>query len=189
MFGKNFPKFTLGGGGGIGNVTSPDELLIDTNLVHPIFRWNNETTGGYGGLWWEHLPTKSKVVYWTFGLETLNDSTAGQTTSYQAFSAIMNWFHETSSSPEIAENIIPKSIKLFDNYPNPFNPTTAIKFSLPTASEVKLIVRDLLGREIAILVNGKLNAGEHKINFDATNLSTGIYLYTLEFSGKQITKR
>lgn len=189
MFGKNFPKFTLGGGGGIGNVTSPDELLIDTNLVHPIFRWNNETTGGYGGLWWEHLPTKSKVVYWTFGLETLNDSTAGQTTSYQAFSAIMNWFHETSSSPEIAENIIPKSIKLFDNYPNPFNPTTAIKFSLPTASEVKLIVRDLLGREIAILVNGKLNAGEHKINFDATNLSTGIYLYTLEFSGKQITKK
>ena len=70
-------------------------------------------------------------------------------------------------------------------YPNPFNPTTQILFSIPESGSVQLTVHDILGREVAILVNGILPAGEHQATFDATNLSSGIYLYRLQ-AGNQI---
>ena len=69
---------------------------------------------------------------------------------------------------------------LGQNYPNPFNPTTTIEFALPQSNNVRLIVYDLLGRVVAELVNGELNAGYHKINFNASNLSSGIYFYSLK---------
>lgn len=70
-------------------------------------------------------------------------------------------------------------------YPNPFNPTTQIRFSIPESGSVQLTVHDILGREVAILVNGTFPAGEHQTTFDATNLSSGVYLYRLQ-AGNQI---
>lgn len=66
------------------------------------------------------------------------------------------------------------------NYPNPFNPTTTLKFILPAASDVTLRVYDILGREVATLVNDRLEAGEHKVSFDASRLASGVYLYQLQ---------
>lgn len=66
------------------------------------------------------------------------------------------------------------------NYPNPFNPTTTIEFALPHNSNVKLVVYDILGRSVANLVNGSLTAGYHKVNFNAANLSSGVYFYRIE---------
>jgi len=71
------------------------------------------------------------------------------------------------------------SFVLEQNYPNPFNPSTQIRFSIPEVTNVKLIVSDALGREIALLVDGKLNAGDYKIDFDADGISSGIYICTL----------
>lgn len=76
---------------------------------------------------------------------------------------------------------LPNSYSLTQNYPNPFNPSTRINFSLPVEENVSLKIYDILGREIRTLVNNELtSAGEYSINFDATDLPSGIYLYRLQ---------
>jgi len=71
---------------------------------------------------------------------------------------------------------------LEQNYPNPFNPTTTIQFSVPKQSFVTLRIYDILGKNIMKLVDDELQPGEYKINFDADNLSSGIYFYQLNSS-------
>ena len=92
-------------------------------------------------------------------------------------------------SPEIIgiENntvSIPKDYSLYQNYPNPFNPSTKIKFDLPNSSNVKLYVYDMLGREVAKLVDSKLDAGSYSYNWDASSYSSGIYFYRIETSSQ-----
>lgn len=77
----------------------------------------------------------------------------------------------------------PTEFAMEQNYPNPFNPTTNINFSLATDSKVSLKVFNVLGQEVASLVNGSLAAGKHTINFDAKNLNSGIYFAKLEATG------
>jgi Secretion system C-terminal sorting domain len=74
---------------------------------------------------------------------------------------------------------LPNQFDLFQNYPNPFNPSTIINYEIPKYSFVTLKVFDILGREIAILVNEAKPAGKYSITFDATNLSSGIYFYRI----------
>jgi len=76
-------------------------------------------------------------------------------------------------------NEIPTKFALYQNYPNPFNPTTTIEFDIPERTNVKLIIYDILGREVETLVNKELEPGKYKINFTATNLPSGVYFYTL----------
>jgi hypothetical protein len=73
----------------------------------------------------------------------------------------------------------PLTFKLGQNYPNPFNPSTTIQFELPSRSLMTLKVYDLIGREVATLVNGIKEAGSHEIKFDASGLPSGIYLYRI----------
>ena len=74
----------------------------------------------------------------------------------------------------------PLSYNLSQNYPNPFNPSTTISYSIPAKSQVTLRVYDILGSEIKMLVNEEKTAGTYKINFNASNLSSGIYFYKLQ---------
>lgn len=76
----------------------------------------------------------------------------------------------------------PNKIELNQNYPNPFNPTTSIQFNLPQESEVKLSVFNVLGEEVAELLNNKISAGYHSISFNGSELNSGIYFYKLESS-------
>jgi hypothetical protein len=75
---------------------------------------------------------------------------------------------------------LPSEFALNQNYPNPFNPSTAIRFQLSAPSFVTLKVFDILGREVAMLVNGNLGAGSYTTTFDASHLSSGVYLYQLK---------
>jgi len=81
---------------------------------------------------------------------------------------------------------IPNNFELSQNYPNPFNPTTEINFSIPTNENVSIIVFNLLGEEVAQVINKELLAGSHKIQFDASKLSSGIYFYKM-VSGKFVS--
>lgn len=78
---------------------------------------------------------------------------------------------------------IPDKFKLSQNYPNPFNPATNINFSIPASGMVKLVVYDILGKQISVPVNENLSAGNYKIDFNASGLASGIYFYRLEAEG------
>ena len=83
---------------------------------------------------------------------------------------------------------LPAEVTLSPNYPNPFNPETTIRYALPQAGEVRLVVYDLLGHEVAILVEGSKPAGNHTVRFRAGNLASGLYVYRLQAQDKTIVR-
>ncbi len=91
---------------------------------------------------------------------------------------------------ENGSGLIPNQFKLFQNYPNPFNPSTSINYQLPVYSHVELIIRDLLGKEIAVLINENQKAGSYNMIWNASEFASGVYFYNLEIDGKIVgTKR
>ena len=84
-----------------------------------------------------------------------------------------------ATSVEELDNNRPNQFALDQNFPNPFNPTTNISFTIPQSSDVKLEVFNALGQKVATLVNGTRNAGSHTITFDASRFASGVYLYRL----------
>lgn len=89
----------------------------------------------------------------------------------------------TGTVPIITSNeendALPTSFAMEQNYPNPFNPSTLINYSLPEAAKVSIVVYDMLGQKVADLVNAQKNAGHHTVNFDASALSSGVYIYQI----------
>ena len=90
---------------------------------------------------------------------------------------------------------IPDQIVLENNYPNPFNPSTTIRYSIPsvetlhaTSQHVTLKIYDVLGREVATLVNKEQKAGNYSVTFNANNLTSGVYYYSIMTDSKRITK-
>jgi hypothetical protein len=77
----------------------------------------------------------------------------------------------------------PSSFSLSQNFPNPFNPTTNIEFALPKSGLVTLRVYDILGKEVATLVNEVKNAGSYSVDFSASNFTSGVYFYKIETNG------
>lgn len=77
---------------------------------------------------------------------------------------------------------VPGAFKLYNNYPNPFNPTTKLKFDIAKETFTKITVYDLIGREVAVLVNQDLKPGKYEISFDASKYASGVYFYKLETS-------
>ena len=92
----------------------------------------------------------------------------------------LSGIYEYSNFIEVNVDFTPKEYTLYQNYPNPFNPATIIKFSIPEAGDVKLIVFNFLGEEIAILFNGYKDVGYHEIEFEASRLPSGIYFCLLK---------
>ena len=84
---------------------------------------------------------------------------------------------------------LPKEFGLSQNYPNPFNPSTTINYALPKASDVSIDVFDILGKKVASLVNQRKTAGNHTVQFQAANLSSGVYFYTLRVGGRVLKSK
>lgn len=103
---------------------------------------------------------------------------------------------ESSSTSKLGNGITsaeddskPKEFRLFGNYPNPFNPTTKISFSIPVQNQVELAVYDVLGRKVAEVINEVLNAGEYDIEFDGSSLASGLYIYKLTSGNFTVSKK
>ena len=84
---------------------------------------------------------------------------------------------------------IPTSFQLKQNFPNPFNPSTTISYQLSEASNVKLNVYDILGRQVAALIDGKQNPGNYKVRFDASKMASGVYFYRFEVKNYAATRK
>jgi len=131
-------------------------------------------------------------------LETVQVLEEGNYDGYYSFEW-EKWWYPTIEEPEIALphfstevkkyfntvgisqdiEMLPKNYSLSQNYPNPFNPSTSINYQLPVTSYVNLKVFDMLGREVATLVNEQKSAGNHTARWDASNLPSGVYFYRI----------
>ncbi len=92
------------------------------------------------------------------------------------------WMIEVDVASDVADSPtgVPTQVGLSQNYPNPFNPSTTITYTLSEASEVRLSVFDMLGKEVGVLVNDRREAGAHVATFDGRGLASGVYLYRLQ---------
>lgn len=125
----------------------------------------------------------STVIYWSSGI-VQNISGLSPNT----FNRIVEDTTLTDIQTESGESTI-HEFKLMQNYPNPFNPVTTISYSIAISGEVKVRVYDILGMLVKEIYSGHKPAGNHSIQFDAANLSSGIYLYELVSNGNRITKK
>lgn len=96
----------------------------------------------------------------------------------------------TVTGIHLAEQEPPSSYSLAQNFPNPFNPVTTINYSVPEPGYIKLTIYDLIGKEVAVLQDKYVtSAGNYNVKFNGSNLSSGLYLYRLEYGGKSIQKK
>jgi len=141
------------------------------------------------------FPQPNSVVY-TGAATPPNDGFFDATATFIGAFGYSNWAAGWSSLEFISTDlkdegngIIPDKYELSQNYPNPFNPSTSINFSIPAAGNVKLAIYNVLGQQVAELVNDYKQAGSYTLNWNANNLSSGIYIYRLESAGQVITKK
>jgi hypothetical protein len=137
----------------------------------------------------------------SFGNSRLQNGFFESTTYIGAFDSAARWdegwsnydpqnydYTITDVKEESIKNL-PVNFELSQNYPNPFNPATTIKFTLPSAGNVSLTIYNIIGQEVAQLVNGYREAGQYSVNWNASNLASGIYIYRLESNNNIITKK
>ena len=101
----------------------------------------------------------------------------------------LTWWPDKTTGVEQIPNSVPTNYTLSQNYPNPFNPSTQIEYSVPKSGFVTIKVYNLLGQEVATLVNQEQRAGSYKVDFDATKLASGVYMYQLHAGNFNLTKK
>jgi hypothetical protein len=175
--------------GSIGQTWSSNTWVNDSKSTN-TFDANNLQTGWLNQTWGASAWVNSDQGTQSYDANNNLIEIAGQSWNGTGWDNSFR-IQDTYSAITAVETIssLPKSYKLSNNYPNPFNPSTTIKFSIPKQSFVTLKVYDLLGREVASLVNKELQAGSYKTQFNASNLASGVYLYRLNAGGFVQTKK
>jgi len=184
---------------GDGNGNQFRFVLRDGNGELEASEWYTVDWLGWRLISWDMA--NDEVVPWVNGNGTINGNayldsyqltyTPGQpSTGFILFDDLraVEMGIATSNEDDLAFDI-PSVIELKQNYPNPFNPSTNISFGLPQRSDVNITVYDMLGRKVATVFSGTKTQGFHSVRFDASNLSSGIYLYQLRTDFGVVSKR
>jgi len=155
-------------------------LFVTTSL--PQYQITNSVIGSGGNT----ISNSNNGIVCTVG-----ESFIGKTSNTINQNQIGFWYayQQTTITDVENEETIPTVFKLEQNYPNPFNPSTRIKFAVPEKSNVLIKVYDILGSEVATLVNEEMDAGWYENNFNAAGLSSGVYLFRMEAGNFISTKK
>jgi hypothetical protein len=136
------------------------------------------------------LPAGNKIVHLMYDPISINSAPAYYWYGFSETAPqvqTLYWFDIISGIDD--EGTLPEAYTLSQNYPNPFNPTTVISYSVPEKSDVTLKVFNLLGQEVAQLVNEVKNVGTHEVSFNAKNLTSGVYFYTIKAGNFTSTRK
>lgn len=152
--------------------TDPDEVTEMENVIN-LIAVTGETS-------YTDVAPPSDNSHWYFVTAVSRNNVESQPTPSKEGGFVVSTEEEAGKVEEFS---------LSQNYPNPFNPNTEIAFNISKAGVTTLKVYDMLGREVATLINGTLNSGTHSITFDASYLSSGIYLYKLTSQGQQMIRK
>lgn len=156
------------------------EIINPTAQAQTIYAYDsksetNSLKGGSVGI--EYIGSNYKIVLLSFPLYYMDSD---QLTSFFKY-VLSSKFSEPLSTKETSSlNEIPQLYNLKQNYPNPFNPSTVIEYQIHKTGAVSLKVYDMLGREVATLINNEQKAGSYSVNFSAAGLSGGVYFYRLK---------
>jgi hypothetical protein len=134
---------------------------------------------------------QSADFLWTVVVSDGSDTLQVRTSFFDDFSAmfrVVTLERGLLTSNDFEEGT-PNTFALEQNYPNPFNPTTNIKFALPKTADVTLTIYNMLGQKVNTLINEKMTSGFHVVPFDASNLSSGMYIYRIQAGSFTSTKK
>jgi hypothetical protein len=155
---------------GVGSATEPEGVNTDNPMVY-------------------HRVLKQAIIEhftaWVHNYPMHKDSTG----YWEADTYDWSGFFTPNTAVDEVNELVPGEFELAQNYPNPFNPSTRIEFTLQRAGMVHLAVHDILGREVATLVNRSMLSGSHSVTFDAAQLPSGVYFYTLTSGSASQTKK
>jgi len=159
----------LQGGSCANNGQIGPDKITPTNGAVAAFEYTN--AGGTGAVQYDGA---YKVLYFGFSLEAAC-GLAGTTHFSEVVRRTLEWWGVPLEADEITPAAVPASMRLLGNYPNPFNPSSEIRFELNNAAHVTLNVYDVQGRLVSELVDDVLQAGAHSVRFDGSSLSSGVY--------------
>lgn len=179
---------------------------VDCNSVNPFFWFSGDPVSNIGWISTDEADVRQMLSTGQFTLKEGEDKEffvayiVGQgTTPLGAIPVAREWsrndqiYYDNNFDITVSDvsndKLIVSDFQLYQNYPNPFNPTTQVQFILPKPGTVKLTVFDVLGNEIETLVDGYLDSGTFEYYFDASNLSSGIYFYTLQYNNSILSKK
>ena len=189
-----------------GNI-SDNDLVLHFIVVEDVYYDGRNSVSNHKHVMRKMLPTsaglsfsidlnQTKMFNQTVDINPLWDADslsivifAQSTASKTVYQSETISYQELSLTNLINEGSLPEEFLLYQNFPNPFNPSTVINYSIPKSSFVTLKVYDILGNEVAALINQEQPAGRYNIRFDAAALSNGIYFYTIKADNFSSTKK
>ncbi len=159
----------------------PSSVLIDNNRTGRIYVGSSKYSENFGGLYLtEDDGQQWQKVYNDWVNVIKADNSIPRNIYFGTRFGIMKITDTITVSVEETTSEVPNQFNLFQNHPNPFNPFTTIRFQIPQSGFVTLKVYDILGKEIATLVNEEKHTGRYEVKFDASDLASGVYIYKIQ---------